>query len=123
MTSAWLKVTAVLALAFSAGAASQYTLTRVAAVTNTSPDPWQQLDVTPLQRQQIDQIFSRYQPATDSLLQSLIPRLETLTDSMHAEISALLTPEQRQRLQSMERRPSYVIKRKTSSGVQIDTLK
>lgn len=67
------------------------------------PPPYSQLDLTPEQRGQISRIFERRRPETDSVMAQVLPRLRALTDSARAEVGALLTPEQREKLDRMPR--------------------
>jgi hypothetical protein len=53
------------------------------------------LGLTDAQRQAIQRIVESSQPRTDSLLNQTLPSLRAEADSIHARISAMLTPEQR----------------------------
>ncbi|MFC1639372.1 Spy/CpxP family protein refolding chaperone [Gemmatimonadota bacterium] len=58
------------------------------------PRPFERLGLTDEQRTQITAIFERGRPQTDSVLQELMPHLQAINDSIHAEIRNILTPEQ-----------------------------
>ena len=60
----------------------------------TLPPVLRQLNLTPAQREQIIQILERGRPRTDSILREMLPRLRATTDSIHAELRAVLTPAQ-----------------------------
>jgi Spy/CpxP family protein refolding chaperone len=53
------------------------------------------LDLTPAQRAKLDTIFARRGPRVDSIMRSMRPVLESELDATHAEVEAVLTPEQR----------------------------
>ena len=67
------------------------------------------LGLTDEQRGRIEQIFVRAQPRTDAVLGEMMPRLRGVTDSINAEIQAVLTPEQRRRLGRVEPRRVFEI--------------
>lgn len=67
------------------------------------------LGLTDEQRRRIEQIFVRSQPRTDAVLRQTLPRLRAVTDSINAEIQAVLTPEQRRRLGRLEPRRIFEI--------------
>jgi Spy/CpxP family protein refolding chaperone len=58
------------------------------------PPVFRQLNLTPAQREQIIQILERGRPRTDGILREMLPRLRATTDSIHAEVRAVLTPAQ-----------------------------
>jgi Spy/CpxP family protein refolding chaperone len=64
----------------------------------TRIDALDELGLTDAQRQQIDGVFRRAQPRTDAVMKEMLPRLRAVTDSVNAELQAVLTPEQRRRL-------------------------
>lgn len=65
------------------------------------PPMFEELDLTAEQRAQISDIVERSRPRTDELLQSMLPRLRAVTDSVRDEIHAVLTPEQAAKLDSL----------------------
>ena len=125
------RAVAVLAFAatFAAGAASMHMVGRWSRRTAAplSNDGWtpvaDRLQLTPRQREQVDEIFARYQPSTDAILASLAPRLATVSDSIHRDIERVLTPEQRTRLLELRRPATFVLRRKTLGGTRVDTLR
>ncbi|HEU0015834.1 MAG TPA: hypothetical protein VFQ45_19305 [Longimicrobium sp.] len=64
----------------------------------------EELGLTGDQRRRIEQVFARAQPRTDAVLHQMLPRLRAVTDSINAEIQAILTPAQRRRLGRLEPR-------------------
>ena len=62
------------------------------------------LELTDEQRRRIEQIFEVAQPRTDAVLRETLPRLRAVTDSINAEVQAVLTPEQRRRLGHLQPR-------------------
>ncbi len=56
--------------------------------------PFRELDLTVEQRARIRDIFQGSMPRTDAVMQEMLPRLRAITDSVHQEIRAVLTPEQ-----------------------------
>jgi Spy/CpxP family protein refolding chaperone len=114
---------------FAAGAASMHLASSLVPTVlgSTPPGTWEEtaraLDLTPAQRRGIDSVFGRYQHSTDAVLESLMPRLAALSDSMHTEIEALLTPEQRTRLGEVQRQPTFLLRRKGPTGTRVDTLR
>lgn len=68
------------------------------------PRMFEELDLTPDQRQRIEGILQQSRPLTDSVLQSSLPRLRAIRDSVRLQIRAVLTPEQQERFDAMEPR-------------------
>ncbi len=67
--------------------------------------PWyEELDLTPEQREKITEILEQTRPLTDSIMREMLPRIRAVTDSIRAEIGSLLTPEQREKLDDLEER-------------------
>ena len=64
------------------------------------PAAFESLDLSDSQREEIRQILRESRPVTDSLLGRFMPRLRAVTDSVRREIRAVLTPEQRERLEN-----------------------
>lgn len=72
-------------------------------------EAFDELGLTDEQRRRIEQIFVRAQPRTDAVLRETLPRLRGVTDSINAEIQAVLTPGQRRRLGRVEPRRVFEI--------------
>jgi len=70
---------------------------------------YEELGLSPVQRQQIDSVLKSIQPRTDSLLGAALPQLKALIHSADSAIRSSLTPAQRPRLDSLERARSSVI--------------
>jgi hypothetical protein len=81
------------------------------------------LELTPVQRQQADAILGRRAPAAESIMVDVAARLHSMSDSLDAELRAILTPAQRGRLDSLRHRPAFVLRRKTPGGkTVVDTV-
>jgi Spy/CpxP family protein refolding chaperone len=78
--------------------------TRTMAMRGGMPPMFQHLDLTAEQRARIDTILRDSRPLTDSVLRSSLPRLRAIRDSVRLQIRAVLTPEQQERFDEMERR-------------------
>jgi Spy/CpxP family protein refolding chaperone len=68
------------------------------------PPMFERLDLTPEQHQRIEAILEQSRPLTDSVLRSSLPRLRAIRDSVRLRIREVLTPEQQERFDEMERR-------------------
>ena len=64
------------------------------------------IGATAAQRAEIERILERRRPQTEALLRQSLPALRAITDSTDREIRAVLTPEQRDRLDRMRVDPS-----------------
>ena len=124
---AWL----LLAMAFVAGAAAAVTVDRVltsqpvlsARITRDMSGPLDKLELTPQQRAQADSIMQRSAPRAERAMREVAERLQNVSDSLDAELRAILTPPQRARLDSLRRQPMFMLKRKThGSGTTVDTV-
>ena len=124
---AWL----LLALAFVAGAAAGVTVDRLftsqpvlsARITRDMSGPLDKLELTPQQRAQADSIMERSAPHAERAMRDVAERLQNVSDSLDAELRAILTPPQRARLDSLRRQPIFMLKHKTSgSASTVDTL-
>lgn len=71
--------------------------------------PWffAKLDLTEDQRTQIHAIFETHRPVIDSLMSETMPRIRALRDSAEAQISAILTPEQRAKFEKFSPRHRF----------------
>ncbi len=58
------------------------------------PPLFENLGLTADQRTQIIDIMEQGRPRTDQILREMLPRLRTVTDSIHEQVRAVLTPEQ-----------------------------
>ena len=69
------------------------------------PRPFGRLGLTEEQQTQISEVFASSGPRVDSVLQELMPSLQAINDSIHAQIREILTPEQVEMLdEDFERR-------------------
>lgn len=124
-------VMSMLALAFVAGAfagiAADRLLSprpRIHAAVNDMPRVFDRLALTPEQRVQAEAIVADAAPRSRAVMLELADRLRTVADSVDVELRAILTPEQRLRLDSLRRDPRLMLKRKvvTPGGTRVDTL-
>jgi hypothetical protein len=124
-------VTSLALLAFVAGASAGVVGDRVLAprlrIRTTIDDMSGVLDrlgLTPEQRRQADSIVTRSEPRAREILIELGERLKRVADSVDAELRAILTPEQRLRLDSTRSDSRLLLKRKVLSptGTRVDTL-
>ncbi len=65
------------------------------------PDPLDDLDLTAEQRVQLERIHERHRPELDAVVRETFPRVRKVQDAIEAELRALLTPEQRARLDQL----------------------
>lgn len=80
-----------------------------AAGPGTLPPPLlDELGATAEQRAAIERIVERYRPRTEALLRQTFPALRAITDSVDREIRAVLTPEQRAKLDRLRIHPEVV---------------
>jgi Spy/CpxP family protein refolding chaperone len=124
-------VMSMLALAFVAGAfagiAGDRLLAprlRIRAAMQDMSDVFDRLALTPEQRVQAESIVADAAPRSRAVMLELADRLRIVADSVDAELRAILTPEQRLRLDSLRRESRLMLKRKmvTPAGTRVDTL-
>jgi Spy/CpxP family protein refolding chaperone len=122
---------AVLALAFIAGAAAGVIMDRTliprsAMKTRITADMTGILDrlaLTQEQRAEAEAIFQRSSPRMEVVMRDVANRLQAISDSVDLELRKILTAEQRIRLDSLRRQPTFLLKRKTSrEPATVDTL-
>ncbi|MEN8144978.1 MAG: hypothetical protein ABFS14_08505 [Gemmatimonadota bacterium] len=65
------------------------------------PPHFQRLGLSEEQRDETRAIMERYRPSVDSIMADMRPRFRAVMGSAHDEISAILTPEQRETLDSL----------------------
>jgi hypothetical protein len=83
------------------------------------------LSLTPEQRMHAERIVERSAPRTEAAMLEVGERLQTVADSVDAELRAILTPEQRTRLDALRRRPTIMLKRKVKEPggrTSVDTV-
>ena len=122
---------ALLALTFVAGAAAGVTADRLwapsltirARVTQDMSPVLDKLSLTPEQRSQAEAIIQRSAPRTEQAMLEIGERLRRVSDSVDAELRAILTTAQRARLDSLKRQPMLMLKRKRpGSPATVDTV-
>jgi Spy/CpxP family protein refolding chaperone len=81
------------------------------------------LGLTPDQRVIAESILAASAPRSEAALREAAGRLQDVADSVDARLRAILTPEQRARLDRLRRQPVFMIKRKTpGQETTVDTL-
>jgi Spy/CpxP family protein refolding chaperone len=81
------------------------------------------LQLSSQQRLNADSILARSEPQTEATMRELAERLAWIADSVDAQLRATLTPEQRRRLDQMQRKPLFVLKHKSKTGSEVlDTV-
>jgi Spy/CpxP family protein refolding chaperone len=109
-TPLWVRTAALLALTFAAGAMAGVAYDRhIAPMHHGPPADARQLlahledglKLDSAQRTTIAAILARHQGVVDSAWHALQPHVGAMLDSVHHEILAVLTPEQRARFRSM----------------------
>jgi Spy/CpxP family protein refolding chaperone len=83
------------------------------------------LELTTQQRAQADSILLRRAPTTERMMLDVADRLRGLSDSVDAELRAILTPQQRVRLDSLRGERKLMLKRKTigaGGATVVDTV-
>jgi hypothetical protein len=121
---------ALLALAFVAGAAAGLIADRLLVPTPTirtrivrdMSSVLDKLGLTAQQRVQAESIIQQSGPRTEEAMREVAERLRLVSDSVDAELRAILTTDQRARLDSLKRAPMFMIKRKTPGSTTVDTV-
>ena len=82
------------------------------------------LALTPTQRTMAEAIVARTTPRSQQIMIEVADRLRAVSDSLDAELRAILTPAQRLRLDSLRQEPQFMLRRKvtTPRGTTVDTL-
>ena len=130
-TRLWAVVTSLVLTAFVAGVfagiAGDRLLAprlRIRAPMHDMSNVLDRLALTRRQRAQADAIVARTAPRSRAVMLELAERLRAVADSVDTELRAILTPEQRARLDSLRGDRRLILKRKvaTPAGTRIDTL-
>jgi hypothetical protein len=122
---------ALIALAFAAGAGIGVAVDR-----GLAPAPTVQarvirdmsvvldsLGLSAEQRVQAQAIVEASAPRTEEAMREAADRLRSVAESVDTELRAILTPEQRIRLDELRRQPVFMIKRKApGGGTTVDTV-
>lgn len=66
------------------------------------PPMFRRLDLTEHQRGRIVEIIEEGKPRTDAIMAEMLPRLRSVTDSIHVQIRGVLTAEQAERWDSLQ---------------------
>lgn len=125
LTAAWL------ALAFAAGLAAG-----IAADRWLHPEPpvhtrivrdmsgvLDGLGLTPDQRARAEAILEASAPGSEAAMREAAARLQDVADSVDARLRAILTPDQRTRLDRLRRQPVFMLKRKApGQETTVDTV-
>jgi Spy/CpxP family protein refolding chaperone len=82
------------------------------------------LGLTPDQRVIAESILAASAPRSEAALREAAGRLQDVADSVDARLRAILTPEQRARLDRLRRQPVFMIKRKApGQDATVDTVR
>lgn len=111
----------------SAGVAGDRLLTprvRLRATFDDMSRVFDRLQLTAEQRRQAEGIVAGSAPRTRAVMLELGERLQRVADSVDLELRAILTPEQRLRLDSLRSDSRLLLKQKviTPGGIRVDTL-
>ena len=126
-----LVVLSLVVLAFTAGAAAGVAGDRMLSPTmrvrvsaGDMSGVLDRLELSPGQRRQADSIVARSAPRSEAIMLELGTRLRSVADSVDAELRAILTTEQRLRLDSLKRDSRLLVRRKVAGpdGVRTDTV-
>jgi Spy/CpxP family protein refolding chaperone len=66
--------------------------------------PLEDLALTPEQDTKVSAILDRYHVEMEAIIRESFPRVRGINERMHQEVRALLTPEQRERLDQLQQR-------------------
>jgi Spy/CpxP family protein refolding chaperone len=81
------------------------------------------LSLTKEQRIKADSILEKSAPRTEEAMFEIAARLRAISDSVDIELRSILTPTQRSKLESLRRRPIFLLKRQQTNGTtSIDTV-
>lgn len=81
------------------------------------------LSLTKEQRINADSILQKSAPRTEEAMFEIAARLRSISDSVDIELRSILTPTQRSKLDSLRRRPIFLLKRQQTNGTtSIDTI-
>ena len=69
------------------------------------PPPWRDLGLSPEQTEKATAIARRHRPEVEAILRESFPRIHAIQRAMDDELLEHLTPEQRSRLEEIQRRP------------------
>jgi hypothetical protein len=83
-----------------------------------------ELQLSADQRRRADSILERRTPMVEAMMLDVVRQLRVVSDSVDAELRAILTPEQRARLDAVRGEPRIMLKRKVvgPGGTTVDTL-
>lgn len=121
---------ALLALAFIGGAAAGVIADRLLTpaptirtrIVRDMSSVLDKLSLTQEQRARAEALIQRSGPRTEEAMREVADRLRVVSDSVDAELRAILTPEQRTRLDSLKRAPVFMLKRMTPGSTTVDTV-
>ena len=81
------------------------------------------LHLTRAQRVAADSILGHSAPQSEALMLEMARRMSSVADSVDRQLRAILTAQQRQRLDELQRKPLFLLKRRSSGGAEIvDTV-
>jgi hypothetical protein len=95
----------------------------VARITTDLNSVLDDLSLTRDQRLKADSILERSAPRTEEAMFEIAGRLRAISDSVDMELRSILTAPQRSKLDSLRRRPIFLLKRQQTNGTtSIDTI-
>ena len=120
------RAAALLAAVFAAGALAGAAVDRALAprptirtrIGTSAGGALDSLGLTPEQRRRVDAALERGRPRIEAAMSDMLPRLRAVSDSIDAEVRAILTAEQRARLDALRARggggaPRLILKQQT----------
>jgi len=122
----------VLAIAFLAGVAVGVAAVKVSSRSDTAATlktsnmavVLDELMLDSAQRVSADSIVQRSAPRTEAVMIEFAGRLASVADSVDAQLRAILTPQQRRRLDGLRRKPVFLLKHRSKAGSEtVDTLR
>ena len=95
----------------------------VARITTDLNSVLDDLSLTRDQRLKADSILERSAPRTEEAMFEIAGRLRAISDSVDMELRSILTAPQRSKLDSLRRRPIFLLKRPQTNGTtSVDTM-
>jgi hypothetical protein len=78
-----------------------------------------ELHLTPSQRVTADSILDRSAPQSEALMLEMARRMGSVADSVDVQLRAILTPQQRRRLDELRRKPVFLLRRRSKTGAEV----
>ncbi len=82
-----------------------------------------ELSLTRAQRLTADSILEHSAPRTEAIMLELARRMRSVADSVDTQLRSILTPQQQRRLDELQRKRVFLLKRRSKSGAEVvDTV-